>query len=440
MDRYMIMKRVGDGTYGEVILATNKQTGEKMAIKRMKRKYYSWDECMSLREVKSLRKLRHPNIIKLKEVIRENDYLHLIFEFMEKNMYECMKDRPKPFPEQTVRNYSYQVFQGLAFMHKQGFFHRDMKPENIMISGETAKICDFGLAREIRSRPPFTEYVSTRWYRAPEVLLQSTSYNYPVDVWAMGCIMGELYMLRPLFPGSSETDTINKICSVLGTPTKEMYADGIKLAASMRFKFPQYVAMNMPQLMPTASKEAIDLMRDTMMWDPNKRPSASACLQSPYFQNTGGLEAPKASSSMEQRDRGKGPGSDAASVAGGGAQSDHPGDIGSVRVGGAGANTYGNYESKRNPKEKELSGAVSSAGNLGGVSSDAGDLSASGSLGLSQTSKIRVARYRAPLPPFPLPRWARGTAHGLRSPYTLHSHWMHTSELGSNIARHVGTT
>jgi serine/threonine protein kinase len=401
MDRYMIMKRVGDGTYGEVILATNKQTGEKMAIKRMKRKYYSWDECMSLREVKSLRKLRHPNIIKLKEVIRENDYLHLIFEFMEKNMYECMKDRPKPFPEQTVRNYSYQVFQGLAFMHKQGFFHRDMKPENIMISGDTAKICDFGLAREIRSRPPFTEYVSTRWYRAPEVLLQSTSYNYPVDVWAMGCIMGELYMLRPLFPGSSETDTINKICSVLGTPTKEIYPDGIKLAASMRFKFPQYVAMSMPQLMPTASVEAMDLMRDTMMWDPNKRPSASACLQSPYFQNTSGLELPKASSSAEQRDRSKGPASDGISLgslgSGGGAQSEHPGsDIGSVRVGGAGANTYGNYESKRNPKDKENSGGVSSAGNLGGASdfSAAGDLTASGSLGLSQTSKIRAARYQ----------------------------------------------
>ena len=97
-----------------------------MAIKRMKRKYYSWDECMSLREVKSLRKLRHPNIIKLKEVIRENDYLHLIFEFMEKNMYECMKDRPKPFPESTVRNYMYQVFQGIAYMHKQGYFHRSV--------------------------------------------------------------------------------------------------------------------------------------------------------------------------------------------------------------------------------------------------------------------------------------------------------------------------
>jgi len=411
MDRYTIMKRVGDGTYGEVILATNKQTGEKMAIKRMKRKYYSWDECMSLREVKSLRKLRHPNIIKLKEVIRENDYLHLIFEFMEKNMYECMKDRPKPFPEQTVRNYSYQVLQGVAFMHKQGYFHRDMKPENIMISGDCAKVCDFGLAREIRSRPPFTEYVSTRWYRAPEVLLQSTSYNYPVDIWAMGCIMGELYMLRPLFPGSSETDTINKICSVLGTPTKEMYSEGIKLAASMRFKFPQYVAMNLAQLMPTASKEAIDLMRDTMLWDPNKRPSASACLQYPYFQNTGGLEPPKQS---ERERSSKAATADGSSVGGSDAPMDvHPSrasDIESVRVGGAGANTYGNYESKRNHKEHSGAG-VSSAGNISGASDFPGDLSASGSLGLSQTSKIRAAR--CPPPPTQTHNTPKGKHQGL---------------------------
>jgi serine/threonine protein kinase len=401
MDRYAIIKRVGDGTYGEVILATNKQTGEKMAIKRMKRKYYSWDECMSLREVKSLRKLRHPNVIKLKEVIRENDYLHLIFEFMEKNMYECMKDRTKPFPEQTVRNYSYQVLQGLSFMHKQGFFHRDMKPENIMITGDVAKVCDFGLAREIRSRPPFTEYVSTRWYRAPEVLLQSTSYNYPVDIWAMGCIMGELYMLRPLFPGSSETDTINKICSVLGTPTKETYSDGLKLAASMRFKFPQYVPMNLQQLMPTASKEAIDLMRDTMMWDPNHRPSASACLQYAYFQNTGSLEPPRPAA---ERERSKPLASEStAGLPGSSITGDLPpnqraSDIEAVRVGGAGANTYGNYESKRNPKDKEHSGSgVTTAGagaGAGGSSAFgdfAGDLSSSGTLG--QTSKIRAARF-----------------------------------------------
>ena len=102
-----------------------------------------------------------------------------------------------------------------------GYFHRDLKPENLLCSGpECVKIADFGLARETRSRPPYTDYVSTRWYRAPEVLLRSTNYNSPIDIWAMGCIMAELYTLRPLFPGSSEIDEIFKICAVLGTPTK----------------------------------------------------------------------------------------------------------------------------------------------------------------------------------------------------------------------------
>lgn len=139
-----------------------------------------------------------------------------------------------------------QVLSGLAFMHRHGFFHRDLKPENLLCCGpELVKIADFGLAREIRSRPPYTDYVSTRWYRAPEVglmrffyaatfsksfqitfyftlqvLLHSTRYGSGIDMWAMGCILAELYTFRPLFPGSSEVDQLFKICSVLGTPEK----------------------------------------------------------------------------------------------------------------------------------------------------------------------------------------------------------------------------
>ena len=187
----------------------------------------------------SLRKLNHANVVKLKEVIRENDELFFVFEFMEKNLYEMMKEREKMIPEARIRNIMYQVFQGLAFMHKHGFFHRDFKPENLLVKGDTVKIADFGLAREIRSRPPFTDYVSTRWYRAPEVLLRSPNYNSPIDLFACGCIMAELFTLRPLFPGASEADQIYKICSVLGSPTARTWPDGLKLAAAMNFRFPQ---------------------------------------------------------------------------------------------------------------------------------------------------------------------------------------------------------
>mmetsp|Transcript_36736 Transcript_36736/g.87291 ORF Transcript_36736/g.87291 Transcript_36736/m.87291 type:complete len:248 (-) Transcript_36736:1261-2004(-) len=219
MNRYKVIKQLGDGTYGSVWKAVNRQTNEVVAIKKMKRKFYSWEECMALREVKSLRKLNHPCVVKLKEVIRENDELYFVFEFLDCNIYQLMKDRDKLFPESRIRNWMYQILQGLAYIHKQGYFHRDMKPENLLVFKDSVKIADFGLAREIRSKPPYTDYVSTRWYRAPEVLLRSSYYNAPIDMFAMGAIMAELYTLRPLFPGSSEADEIYKICSVMGTPT-----------------------------------------------------------------------------------------------------------------------------------------------------------------------------------------------------------------------------
>lgn len=183
MNRYITLNQLGDGTFGSVVLGERIDTGEKVAIKRMKRKYYSWEEAMNLREVKSLKKLSHTNVVKLKEVIRENDVLYFVFEYMKENLYQLMKERlvklfvfilfnfnffqirrDKLFPEHMIKNMICQVLQGLAFMHKHGFFHRDMKPENLLCMGpELIKIADFGLAREIRSRPPYTDYVSTRW-------------------------------------------------------------------------------------------------------------------------------------------------------------------------------------------------------------------------------------------------------------------------------------
>lgn len=284
MNRYTTIRQLGDGTYGSVILGRSLESGELVAIKRMKRKFYSWEECMNLREVKSLKKLNHANVVKLKEVIRENDHLYFVFEYMKENLYQLMKDRTRLFPESAVRNIMFQILQGLAFIHKHGFFHRDMKPENLLCMGpELVKIADFGLAREIRSRPPYTDYVSTRWYRAPEVLLRSTSYSSPIDQWAVGCIMAELYTLRPLFPGSSEVDTIFKICQVLGTPKKNDWQEGHQLSSAMNFRWPQCVPSNLRTLIPNASAEAIQMMRDLLQWDPKKRPASGQALKYSYF-------------------------------------------------------------------------------------------------------------------------------------------------------------
>ncbi|XP_034428621.1 serine/threonine-protein kinase MAK isoform X1 [Hippoglossus hippoglossus] len=285
MNRYTTLRQLGDGTYGSVLMGRSNESGELVAIKRMKRKFYSWEECMNLREVKSLKKLNHANVVKLKEVIRENDHLYFVFEYMKENLYQLMKDRKKLFPESAIRNISFQILQGLSFIHKHGFFHRDMKPENLLCMGpELVKIADFGLAREIRSKPPYTDYVSTRWYRAPEVLLRSSTYSSPIDLWAVGCIMAELYTLRPLFPGNSEVDEIFKICQVLGTVKKMDWSEGYQLASAMNFRFPQCVPTHLKTLIPNASNEAIALMRDMLQWDPKKRPTAVQALRYPYFQ------------------------------------------------------------------------------------------------------------------------------------------------------------
>ncbi|XP_057766665.1 cyclin-dependent kinase F-4-like isoform X2 [Salvia miltiorrhiza] len=285
MERFKVIKEVGNGAFGSVWRALSKQSGEVVAIKKMKKKYYSWEECINLREVKSLKKMNHPNIVKLKEVIRENDVLYFVFEYMEFNLYQLMKDRVKLFSEVEVRNWCFQVFQGLACIHQGGFFHRDLKPENLLVSKDVIKVADFGLAREINSLPPFTDYVSTRWYRAPEVLLQSSVYGPPVDMWAMGAIMAELFTLRPLFPGTSEADEIYKICCVIGSPTYNEWAEGLRLASTINYQFPQVAGVDLSMLMPGVSGDAINLISSLCSWDPCKRPTAMEALQHPFFQS-----------------------------------------------------------------------------------------------------------------------------------------------------------
>ncbi|KAK2720008.1 hypothetical protein QYM36_004048, partial [Artemia franciscana] len=236
----------------------------------------------------SLKKIIHPHIIKLKEVVRENDTLYLIFEHMECNLYELMRSHydkgDKGFPESTVRIVAYQVLDGLNYMHSLGIFHRDLKPENILCSNlGVIKIGDFGLARDIASRPPYTDYVSTRWYRAPEVLLQASYYSFPIDIWAVGCIVAEMYTFRPLFPGSSQIDQLFKICTISGTPTQDEWPDGYLLAQKMNFRFPKYRRRPLDSVVAAASLEALHLLTAMLEWNPNLRPSAKQALAHAYF-------------------------------------------------------------------------------------------------------------------------------------------------------------
>ena len=186
--------------------------------------------------------------------------------------------------ESQIKNIIYQIANGLAYMHKNGFFHRDMKPENLLIHSETdvIKIADYGLAREIRSMPPFTDYVSTRWYRAPEIILKSGSYNSPVDIFALGCIMAELYMLAPLFNGTNELDQLNKVVKILGTPPQS-WKEGHQLAQKLNFKFPGNEKIPLKNIIYNASPEALDLIEQMLNYESHKRPTAQQILNHPYF-------------------------------------------------------------------------------------------------------------------------------------------------------------
>lgn len=289
MDRYKILKTIGDGTYGSVSKAVHKTTGEVVAIKQMKKKVRNWNECVTMREVRVLLNISHPNVVRLLEVIKEDNYLALIFEFLDEDVYHHIKDRNKLLSETQIRNIIFQTLQGLAHMHAKGYFHRDLKPENLLLKSGTVKIADFGLVRDIKVQPPCTEYVSTRWYRAPEVLLRSQNYGPSIDIFAVGAVMAELYTFKPLFPGSSEADQLIKVCKVMGTPRN--WPQGLALATQIGFRFPNENGISLQNIIPNSSEAGIDLMRSMLQYNPDSRPTALDALRHPYF--SASLQVPR---------------------------------------------------------------------------------------------------------------------------------------------------
>jgi protein kinase len=334
MDRYKIEGKLGSGAFGAVYRATHRDTGIKVAIKKMRQHYPTWEECLALREIQALCALQnHSSLVKLFAVIRQDERLYLIFEFVGPNLYDATKNRKQPVAGVKIRSWLRQALEGLAYMHRAGYVHRDIKPENLLLKGaSTLKIADLGLVRTFTTREPtlptpitprdenskitmhsttngrnsggfksqmedarkhekpWTEYVSTRWYRAPEVLLRSPIYGAPVDIFALGAVAAELYSLRPLFPGTSEPDQLACIASVLGYPTQETWPEGLRLAARLGFAFPEndgqacvLARNNLQELLPEASADAVDLIAQMCCWDPKRRLTAEQALQHPYF-------------------------------------------------------------------------------------------------------------------------------------------------------------
>ena len=291
MHKYQIIKVIGDGTYGQVYEGINKETNAKVAIKKLKTKMSSWEDCMLQNEVRFLRKLNHENVVKLLEVIREqNSDVSYIFEYCDCNLFQFIENHRKQkmhISEMKIRNIIYQIVCGVKYLHSCNIMHRDLKPENILmiLNNNLIKIADFGTAKEI---PEFknnslTDYVCTRWYRAPECTLKSNNYNEKIDIWAIGCIMAELYTLKPLYPGIDEFDQLNKILQIVGTPEFNEWPEGYALVQKLNIRLPNYNKSNLKQYVPNANDDAIDFMDFIFQLNPEKRPSCNELLRHPYF-------------------------------------------------------------------------------------------------------------------------------------------------------------
>ena len=203
---------------------------------------------------------------------------------MDMNLYEAIKDRKKFLSEKKAKSWIYQTLKALEFMHRNGIFHRDIKPENILLRKDQIKLADFGSCKGIFSKPPFTEYISTRWYRSPECLLTDGYYNYKMDIWGLGCVFFEILTLVPLFPGDDEIDEVNKINSILGSPSEELFEKFVQNSSHRnQFNFEFQKGTGIQRYLTHVSSATCDLISKMLTYDPDKRPTAKQCLNHKCF-------------------------------------------------------------------------------------------------------------------------------------------------------------
>jgi serine/threonine protein kinase len=268
-----------------VYKARDKVSGEIVALKRIRLEIEDeGSPSTTLREISVLRQLKHPNIVMLNDVVQSEGRLFLVFEFVDKDLKKYFEAEPGMLQPQVVKSFLWQLLRGTHYCHVKGVVHRDLKPQNILISNSgELKIADFGLARAfVPPIRPFTHEVVTLWYRAPEILLGSKSYALPIDMWSVGTIFAEMVTKRPLFPGDSEIDEIFKIFRILGTPDETSWP-GCSVLPDWNSSFPIWPALSLSKFAPSLSEEGIDLLEQMLALDPRRRITARDAMSHPYF-------------------------------------------------------------------------------------------------------------------------------------------------------------
>lgn len=303
----------------------------------MKKTFESFQPCLELREVVFLKTLPpHQHLVPALDIFLDpfTKKLHIAMEYMDGNLYQLMKARDhKCLDVASVKSILFQIMQGLEHIHAHHFFHRDIKPENILVSTSaqdsgtsfrrysamvtppstpptyTVKIADFGLARETHSKLPYTTYVSTRWYRAPEVLLRAGEYSAPVDIWAIGAMAVEIATLKPLFPGGNEVDQVWRVCEIMGSPGNWYsksgervgggdWREGTRLAGKLGFSFPKMAPHAMDTILqkPQWPASLAKFVTWCLMWDPKSRPTSTQAIAHEFFADAVDPLRPKSSS------------------------------------------------------------------------------------------------------------------------------------------------
>ncbi len=295
--RYVVERAIGRGAYGLVAAARDTVTGERVAIKRVAGAFESvMDARRTLREIRLLRALRHENVVALRDAFPPPprpggraaafNTVYVVFDAADTDLHQLIRS-PQPLPPEHARFLTYQILRALKFLHSAGVVHRDLKPSNVLVdAGGGARLCDFGLARAgagvganaAAEGGTFPEYVVTRWYRAPELLLAcggAAAAAPPLDLWSAGCVLGELLGRKPLFPGRDAAHTLALVLAVTGSP-------GAAEAAAALAAAPRPPA-DLARLFPAAPPAARDLLCALLALEPAARPTAAQALAHPWF-------------------------------------------------------------------------------------------------------------------------------------------------------------
>ena len=295
---FKIIKVLGEGAYGVVVLAIHTPSGTKVAIKKIVPFNKPLFCVRTLREIKLLTMFRnHENVIQLYDVQKPLDFDHfdevyLIQEYMPTDLHRviCFEK----LTDDHIKYFIYQILRGLKLIHSANVIHRDLKPSNILINDACdLKICDFGLSRVLHDAggaaqnsgiTELTEYVATRWYRAPEIMLTTSQYTTAVDMWSVGCILAELILGKPIFPGKDYRNQIHLIVKFLGSPT-ESDLDYIKSPRAIAYinSIPRFAKQNISEFFPSSNKLALDLLTKLLLFDPRKRLTVLEALEHPYL-------------------------------------------------------------------------------------------------------------------------------------------------------------